>query len=73
MKQLTTQIVLVVLLSIFASSPLTGQEWTRFHGPNGQGVSTLKSFPAKWQEKDYNWNFRGIYCCYRRVEPMGSS
>ena len=33
----------------------SSQEWTRFHGPNGQGVSTLESFPAQWTEKDINW------------------
>ncbi len=32
-----------------------GQEWTRFRGPNGQGISYDKTIPIKWTEKDYNW------------------
>ena len=55
MQRLTTRFVFFVLLSFMVSAPVMGHEWTRFHGPNGQGVSSLKSFPAKWGEKDYNW------------------
>lgn len=58
MRQLTWHAVFIVLLGLFASSIVTGQEWTRFHGPNGQGVSSLKSFPAKWEEKDFNWKVK---------------
>jgi outer membrane protein assembly factor BamB len=32
-----------------------GQEWTRFRGPNGSGVSTATTVPVRWTEKDYNW------------------
>lgn len=32
-----------------------GQEWTRFRGPNGQGISDAKTIPVKWTEEDYNW------------------
>ncbi|MDP7204222.1 MAG: PQQ-binding-like beta-propeller repeat protein [Pirellulaceae bacterium] len=42
-------------VSCMVSSLAHSQEWTRFHGPNGQGVSTLKSFPAQWTDKDINW------------------
>lgn len=31
------------------------QEWTRFRGPNGTGVSPAKGIPATWSEADYNW------------------
>lgn len=30
-------------------------EWSRFRGPNGQGVSDAATIPATWTEKDYNW------------------
>jgi outer membrane protein assembly factor BamB len=30
------------------------QEWPRFRGPNGSGVSTI-NVPAKWTEEDYAW------------------
>jgi len=55
---MTQQIVSLVLLSFLVSAPVKGQEWTRFHGPNGQGVSSLKSFPAQWEAKDYNWKIK---------------
>jgi outer membrane protein assembly factor BamB len=35
-----------------------GQEWTRFRGPNGQGISRAKSMPVKWTQKDYNWKVK---------------
>jgi outer membrane protein assembly factor BamB len=30
------------------------QEWSRFRGPNGTGIST-QTLPIKWTEKDYLW------------------
>ncbi len=35
--------------------PLTAQEWTRFRGPNGSGISTTKTIPTKITESDLNW------------------
>jgi outer membrane protein assembly factor BamB len=35
----------------------TGEEWSRFRGPNGSGVST-HPVPVKWTEKDFNWRVR---------------
>ena len=32
-----------------------GQQWSRFRGPNGQGISYAENIPIKWTEKDYNW------------------
>ena len=32
-----------------------GQEWTRFRGPNGQGVGLGENLPVEWTEDDYNW------------------
>ena len=58
MPRLTQQIVPLILLMFLVSAPVMGQEWTRFHGPNGQGVSSLKSFPAKWEAKHYNWKIK---------------
>ena len=31
------------------------QEWTRFRGPNGTGLSDAKTIPATWTDKDYRW------------------
>ncbi|MBI3465901.1 MAG: PQQ-binding-like beta-propeller repeat protein [Planctomycetes bacterium] len=34
---------------------LPAQEWTRFRGPNGTGISDATTIPVKWSENDYNW------------------
>jgi outer membrane protein assembly factor BamB len=31
------------------------QEWTRFRGPNGSGISHAKTIPTKWADADFNW------------------
>ncbi len=38
-----------------AASIASAQEWTRFRGPNGSGVSDATTVPTSWTEKDYNW------------------
>lgn len=30
-------------------------EWNRFRGPNGNGVSDATTVPVEWTNKDYNW------------------
>lgn len=51
----------LLLLTLFAA-PLAAQEWTRFRGPNGSGVSQATTVPGSWKETDYNWkiNLPGI-------------
>ena len=34
------------------------QEWTRFRGPNGSGVSEATTVPMQWTDKDYRWNVK---------------
>lgn len=41
-------------LGLFAL-PCMGQQWTRFRGPNGSGISNATTVPATWTNKDYNW------------------
>ena len=46
----------VLLLAFLgALSNCSGQEWTRFRGPNGTGISPAKTIPTTWSEKDFNW------------------
>ena len=33
-------------------------EWTRFRGPNGSGVSAAKTVPSVWKESDFNWKIK---------------
>ena len=35
-----------------------GQQWTRFRGPNGSGVSRAQTIPAEWTEADFNWRVK---------------
>lgn len=50
------------ILSVCFLGSANAQEWTRFRGPNGTGVSEAKTVPGSWTEKDYNWvaNLPGI-------------
>ena len=41
-------------LAAFSQSGLA-QEWTRFRGPNGSGISQAKSIPTRWTAADYQW------------------
>lgn len=41
--------------ALLVASPAGGQEWTRFRGPNGQGISEATSIPFQWTEASYNW------------------
>jgi outer membrane protein assembly factor BamB len=46
----------LLLGALLAQSPRgSAQEWTRFRGPNGSGLSAATSVPAEWTEKDFNW------------------
>ena len=53
----STQIasLIFVLSAILFSSVAQAQNWPRFRGPNGQGISHAKNIPAKWTQDDYNW------------------
>ncbi len=33
----------------------SAQEWTRFRGPNGSGLSDATTIPVQWTLDDYNW------------------
>ena len=45
------------LLALFAVASCAGsaQEWTRFRGPNGTGISSARDVPVTWTEKDFRW------------------
>ena len=45
----------LVSLSCLAPQAVPAQEWTRFRGPNGLGVSPAKNLPATWTAADYRW------------------
>ena len=45
---------LFTLALLMLSADAFAQEWSRFRGPNGTGVSPV-SLPTQWTEKDYLW------------------
>ncbi len=45
-------LVVCVLIGHSAS----GQEWVRFRGPNGEGISPETNIPVRWTENDYRWS-----------------
>jgi outer membrane protein assembly factor BamB len=47
--------IVLCLLMLCMSSSAVAQEWTRFRGPNGSGVSETTTIPVEWSEQDYNW------------------
>jgi outer membrane protein assembly factor BamB len=46
--------ILVTIIPCFVSLA-SGQEWTRFRGPNGSGESDASTIPPTWTAKDYKW------------------
>ncbi len=42
-----------VLLTFAAS--VQAENWPRFRGPNGQGLSAARGIPVRWTEKDIRW------------------
>lgn len=55
MKILPRRALSFVLLSALAAGSATAQEWTRFRGPNGTGISAAKGVPVTWTEQDFRW------------------
>ena len=46
--------VLALIVSSLANV-VEAQEWSRFRGPNGSGVSDAKTIPVKWTDSDIRW------------------
>ncbi|HLY72940.1 MAG TPA: PQQ-binding-like beta-propeller repeat protein [Planctomycetota bacterium] len=44
-----------LLAALLLAAEARAQEWTRFRGPNGIGVSESKGIPTTWTEKDFRW------------------
>lgn len=47
--------LIIVLALTFTPGALHAQEWTRFRGPNGTGISHAKTIPTKISDADINW------------------
>lgn len=44
-----------VVLVCGLAAQTQAQDWTRFRGPNGTGVSEATTIPTKWEANDFNW------------------
>ncbi|WP_339733887.1 PQQ-binding-like beta-propeller repeat protein [uncultured Gimesia sp.] len=44
-----------ICLCLSALTTLQAENWPRFRGIDGSGISSEKGFPQKWTEKDYAW------------------
>jgi outer membrane protein assembly factor BamB len=50
------QLLIVTLIAKFCCGQFAAaEEWNRFRGPNGAGVSDATTVPAEWTKGDYNW------------------
>ncbi len=45
----------VLALSLALVGSVRADNWPRFRGPNGQGISDAKTIPAKWSPSEYTW------------------
>ena len=56
-RQMKTSQATALFAAVLAGCALTGaaQEWTRFRGPNGTGLSHAKTIPTKISDADINW------------------
>lgn len=56
MMQLSLRIFpLICVITLIVAAPLPAQEWTRFRGPNGTGISHATTVPVHFSEADFNW------------------
>jgi outer membrane protein assembly factor BamB len=46
---------LVAAGALFAATPTHAQEWTRFRGPNGTGISNATTVPVEYSAATGNW------------------
>lgn len=54
-KQWYARITIVPALLVALAVSVQAENWPRFRGPNGQGISEARTIPVKWSERDYNW------------------
>ncbi|MFK7777244.1 MAG: PQQ-binding-like beta-propeller repeat protein, partial [Gimesia sp.] len=51
----TMKMVLAIFFSFSALTALQAENWPRFRGIEGSGISNEAGFPLKWTDKDYAW------------------
>ena len=54
MRKTLCTLLALCFVSLIAA-PADAQEWTRFRGPNGTGISKATTIPVEWSPADYNF------------------
>ena len=49
------QFFFVLVITSFLAATASSENWTRFRGPNGSGISEEQQFPAEWTESNVAW------------------
>lgn len=52
---MNTRLPLALILSAALTASVCAQEWTRFRGPNGSGISSSKAIPSEISDGDILW------------------
>jgi len=47
--------LLLMCLLLPLGGSASGQQWTRFRGPNGSGAAAPAGIPTTWTDRDYKW------------------
>ncbi|MEO6245870.1 MAG: PQQ-binding-like beta-propeller repeat protein, partial [Opitutaceae bacterium] len=55
MRIISRPVVFSLLAALSVGALAQAQEWTRFRGPNGTGISPAKNVPVTWTEQDFAW------------------
>jgi outer membrane protein assembly factor BamB len=53
-----TRFFLMVFIVSSLGRVVPAQEWSRFRGPNGSGLSEAKTIPVKWTDNDIRWKVK---------------
>ncbi len=49
------RLLLTCLLVVCVADRAAADNWPRFRGPNGSGISDATTVPVQWTDADYNW------------------
>jgi outer membrane protein assembly factor BamB len=53
--KIPSRAISLVVLAALVGPAVSAQEWTRFRGPNGTGITAAKGIPVTWTEQDFVW------------------
>jgi hypothetical protein len=51
----TRELIGCLTTLVLLANPLSAENWPRFRGPNGSGISQQKGLPITWSQGDIAW------------------